>query len=387
MNVLVTSSRMPFALDEIRKLGRSGHSVYASDTFYSAPGSHSRYVASHFEVAAPEHDVVRYIGDIAELVRRFNIAFIVPCFEEVFYLARHRDELPDGARLFASDFALLAELHHKAAFQALAAGLDIPTPRTLLARDPTELRAALGRTPRYVARPAWSRGGVEVLANAGPLAGAMAVGACAPSPARPWIVQEYVEGVDLCSFSIAHHGQVVAHCTYVHPKEIEHRGGIVFESVADADVLAYAQRLVAATGYHGQISFDFRRGPGGLVALECNPRPTAGVHLMSDAMFIGALFGDGAGVALVPAGQRRLYASALVRDAVLHPRELRADLVYLFSDAADVYAERGDRAPAAYQMLSYGQVMSYRLRHPRLPAATKLVAAYLDGIRWNGDPI
>ena len=44
-NILVTSSRMPFALDEIRKFGRRGHAVYASDTFSTSPGSHSQFVA------------------------------------------------------------------------------------------------------------------------------------------------------------------------------------------------------------------------------------------------------------------------------------------------------------------------------------------------------
>src|SRR5262249_21324546 len=134
---------------------------------------------------------------------------------------------------------------------------------------------------------------------------------------------------------------------------------------------------------------DFRRGPGGLVALECNPRPTAGVHLMPKAMLVDALVGDRDGVlAIVPAGVRRLYASALVRDAVLHPSQLRVALACLCSDAADIYAEPGDRMPAFFQMLSYGHVLSYRLQH-RGPerAAMKLVAAYFDGIRWNGQPI
>ncbi len=389
MNVLVTSSRMPFALDEIRKLGRAGHHVWAADTFYSAPGSHSRWVAGHVEVTAPETDVRAYITQIDEIVRRWDIQLIVPCFEEVFYLARHRERIAARAHLFAADFSLLARLHHKAMFHALAAERGIVTPTTELVRDRDELLAALARIPRYVARPAWSRGGVQVLANAGGLAGTVTVDECVPTAEYPWVVQEYVDGVDLCSFSIARHGHVVAHCTYVHPKEIEHAGGIVFESVVDAGVLAAVQRLVETTGYHGQISFDFRRGARGLYVLECNPRPTAGVHLMPEWMLVWALLGRGNGVPLVvPAGARRLYASALMRDAVLHPREMRSDLAYLFSDAADIYAEAGDRVPARFQVLSYGHVLSYRLRHHGSErSVAKLMAAYFDGIRWNGQPI
>jgi len=390
MNVLVTSSRMPFALDEIRKLGRAGHRVHAADTFYSAPGSHSRYVAAHFEVTPPEKDARRYADEIGDIVRRYAIELVVPCFEEVFYLARYRERLSARVRLFAAGFPLLARLHDKASFHALADELGLPTPATERVADRGELLRALARTPRYVARPACSRGGIEVLANAGALAGMLTVDECVPTAARPWIVQEYIDGIDVCSFSVARHGHVVAHCTYVHPKEIEHAGGIVFASVVDDEVLTCARRLVEATGYHGQISMDFRRGPRGLSVLECNPRPTAGVHLMSAATLVEALLGDGDRVpAVVAEGASRLYASALVRDALLHPRALLSDLAYLFSDAADVYAESGDRLPALFQLLSYGQVISYRLRHRRAPerAAAKLMAAYFEGIRWNGQPI
>jgi hypothetical protein len=48
MRILVTSSRLPFALDMVRKLAARGHDVYASDSYEVAPGSHSRYLAGHF---------------------------------------------------------------------------------------------------------------------------------------------------------------------------------------------------------------------------------------------------------------------------------------------------------------------------------------------------
>src|SRR5438874_9135281 len=116
MNILVTSSRMSGALDEIRKFGRVGHQVFAADTFYAAPGSHSRYVKQHFEVTPPEISPRRYIADIVALVRRCAIDVVVPCFEEVFYLLRHRARLPAWTQLFSADFELLARLQHKATF-------------------------------------------------------------------------------------------------------------------------------------------------------------------------------------------------------------------------------------------------------------------------------
>ena len=40
MRLLITSSRMPFALDAIRKLGERGHEVFAADSYAASPGSH-----------------------------------------------------------------------------------------------------------------------------------------------------------------------------------------------------------------------------------------------------------------------------------------------------------------------------------------------------------
>jgi hypothetical protein len=283
----------------------------------------------------------------------------------------------------------LSRLHHKGAFNALARELGIAVPSSILAESRVQLAAATRVHRRYFARPAWSRGAIAIYTNAGPLAGALDLTDCDPSPAHPWVVQEFVDGPDLCSFSVARRGRVVAHCAYVHPRQIEHGGGIVFESVVVPDTLACVQRIVEATGYHGQIGLDFRVARHRLVALECNPRPTAGVHLMPDAMLVDALLGPPpASVSVVPAGRRRMYASALLRDLVLHNGHLGADLSYLLSSTRDVYAEPDDRMPALLQVLSYAHVLGYRRRHGASARRnTSLMAAYFDGIAWNGEPI
>jgi hypothetical protein len=236
----------------------------------------------------------------------------------------------------------------------------------------------------------FSRGAVDLFTNAGPLAGALTLGDCHPTRERPWIVQTFVDGVDLCSFSVAQEGRVIAHCAYVHPLEIEHGGGIVFESIDDPETLEVVQEIVAATGYHGQIGMDFRRDGRRLRLLECNPRPTAGVHLATDEAVVEAVMAKPNGRTwVVPAGVRRKYASAVLRDLVLHPSHARADAEYLFGEEIeDVYGEAGDRLPALYQVLSYAHVIAYRSRHRR-PArhGASLVAGYFDGIEWNGSAI
>jgi predicted ATP-grasp superfamily ATP-dependent carboligase len=386
-NILITSSRMPPALDEIRKLGSQGHRIFASDTFRTAPGSHSKYVQSWRVTASPRHDTLRFIADVKDMVIEEKIELILPMFEEVFYIAKHLEVLTRHTDVFCPSFDTLARLHDKAKLLELARELDIPAPRTTLVSRDDDLKAAAREYGDYFARPAYGRGGVELLTNRGPLDGVLTLEDCHPSADNPWLVQEFVTGTDVCSFSIAHHGCVAAHSTYVHPRELEHAGGIVFESIVEPEGLHSAQKIVEATSYHGQISLDFLRTDRGLLLIECNPRPTPGVYVMSPDMFESAVFDPCPGSARVgEAGVRHKYSVALIRDMVMHWKEAPEDLRHLLSSAEEIYAKPGDLIPGLYQLLSYSQVLDYRRQfghHKR----TDLMAAYFHDICWNGEPI
>jgi hypothetical protein len=202
-------------------------------------------------------------------------------------------------------------------------------------------------------------------------------------------VQEFLKGLDLCSFSVVHHGKVAAHSTYVHPKTLEHAGGIVFESVDEPQTLAITQAIVDALGYHGQISIDYMKTARGMMLVECNPRPTAGVTVMPDDMFVRALTDpDLSRTAVAPAGFRAKVGMALVRDMIVNWREIPSDLEELLSSAEDVYAKPGDLVPLLYSFLSLGRVGKYRKalgtgRHKR----SDLMASYFYDICWDGDAI
>jgi hypothetical protein len=185
MRVLVTSARMPFALALIRKLAEEGHEVYASDAYAFAPGSHSRFVTEHFVTAAPRDATEAFIADVARIANEHEIELIVPSFEEAFYLSTRHNLLAEDARLFFAPFATLAPLHDKASFERLAVHMGLPMAATVLATSDAELREGLERFPRYFARAAFSRGGVTLLTNAGPLAGKVAGRGLSPDPGQP----------------------------------------------------------------------------------------------------------------------------------------------------------------------------------------------------------
>jgi hypothetical protein len=387
LRVLVTSSRLPFALEEIRKLGRTGHRVYASDTFDSAPGSHSRHVARRFVTASPTYRTARFFDDLEGILRRFPVDRLLPAFEEAFFLARHRERFERHAELFAPPFETLHRLHDKVAFVELARSLGLRTLPTVVAASRDELERATRELSRFFAHPAYSRAGVTLYTNAGPLAGAIGLDDCDPTERNPFLVQPFLDGLDVCSFAVAHRGRIAAHATYVHPLTLEHSGGIAFESVEDDEVLDATRRVVEATGYHGRISLDFMRTDEGLFAIECNPRPSAGVALMPDRMYDDALLDhrpDRTRVA--PAGVRRKLSLGLIRNMVVDWRELPEGVQALLSNGKDVYADAGDMLPLLYQLVAYGRVIGYRLKTGRI-RRSDIMKGYLHDICWDGEPI
>jgi hypothetical protein len=170
VRVLITSSRMPFALGMVRKLAAEGHVIYAADDHALSPGSHSKYLAGHFVYPSPRGDTAGFLAELERIAREHEIDVIVPAFEETFYISTQIERLSRFTKVFASPFSVLVRLHDKGAFERLVAGLGLPIPQTVLVTSHHELREAAGRLGSYFARAAFSRGGICCLTNTGPLA-------------------------------------------------------------------------------------------------------------------------------------------------------------------------------------------------------------------------
>lgn len=379
-------SRMPFALDQIRKFGRLGHEVYSADTFDSAAGSHSKYVREALITPKPRFDPEGYVASLLGFISERQIDVLLPSFEDAFYIARLRNLFGRRVQVFAPSFETLSLLHDKDRFLRWAEDLGLLVPKTVTVTDAAALRNACDDFGEYFARPVFSRGGISLLTNTGPLAGAVKMEECEPTSDAPWIVQGFMRGRDVCGFSVVHHGRVVAHSTYVHPRMIEHSGGITFESIDSPESLEAARKVAEATEYHGQLSLDFMETERGLELVECNPRPTAGVYVMPDRMFVDAVLRpDLDQTQVAPAGARAKIAIALLRNMFLHLEELPEDVVALFTAGRDVYADPYDLAPAFYCLLASGLVRAYR-RDLGLDEwrRTDLAASYFYDVSWDG---
>ena len=210
LKILITSSRMPFALGMVRQLSAAGHEVYSADDYKQSPGSHSKYLAGHFVYPSSRNETEAFIDELERIIGETGIDVVVPAFEEAFFISTQRERLSKSATIFAGPFPALARLHDKAAFERLVRELGLPIPETVVATSDAELAEAIGRFDRYFGRAVFSRGGVDLLTNTGPLAGALEPAAVPPDARQPWVIQPFVEGETVCTYSTVHggHGQL-----------------------------------------------------------------------------------------------------------------------------------------------------------------------------------
>lgn len=381
MKLLITSSRMPYALDAVRKLGERGHEVHACDSYGAAPGSHSRYLAGHTTTASATDHPEEFVADVAAYAREQGIELIVPMFEEIFYLAGLRERLGD-ARLYAPPFRTLAQVHDKGTFQELCERLGIRTPQTAVAHDRDELREAIERFPKYFGRAAFSRGGVGLMTNTGPLAGQLKPEDVHPTEANPWLVQEFVEGPMHCTYSCLHGGEVATHMSYRAPRQWEHSTGIQFLSVDPSDTLPTVRKLASELGWDGQMSLDFVDAEQGLMMIECNPRPTDGLLLLSAAELERGLLAPTAETLQVEPGRSEQLDFAVLGQIFREPLKQAPSSIHDLAEVKGTDSGWHDLMPQLFSFLAFAH-------HERMSLAERrgLFEAMSDGITWDGQPI
>lgn len=378
LNILVTCGRFHPAIGMVRALHAGGARIDVADAYKLSPALHSGAVDTAHVVASAAPDPARYARDIGEIVAHRRIDLVIPSYEDGFFLARYAKLIP--APLFVPDFSTLERLHDKARFVALCADLGLRTPKTDVVARRDDLRTATARFDDFVARPAFSRGGLVYLTNHGPRAGEISIDDCTPTDDNPWLVQEYVDGDDACSFSIVRDGRVVVHCVY--EPSIPAPGGfsVQFTSIEDFGSLEVTSKICAHFNYTGFIGVDFRRTTDGLVMIECNPRSSAGIFLVPETWISDALLGDPPDLRTVEAGRKRQYdAFMLRRDMVRLPARR---LVHELLTTPDAYISAEDMLPALYFFVS--------LRHWSRVARREHIdfgRAYLGDVSWDGAPM
>ncbi len=380
--VLILGGRAPAALEHARRFHARGWRVHVADSIPCRLSGWSRAVAASHALPPPRFDARGFIAALTRIVCDERIDVLLPTCEEVFHLSRHRSALPRELHVVADDFERLRALHSKWDFAALARMHGMPVPDSARIQTLAEARAWAG-DDGVALKPEFSRFGVHVrLYPEG-------IPEHAPELASlgAWVTQRFIAGEELCSYAIAKEGRLLAHIAYRPVYRLNRSSSYYFDPVEQPAIRDSVARLVRGIGFSGQLSFDWIvGGDGRVLALECNPRGTSGLHVFAaDIDVPAALLGDAdSGGCEGASGCARMIAplmlSAGLRDAVRADQlpQWRAD----WNRAADVISVAGDRAPLVGGVRDLGSYV--RLAMQRRCSVRE--AATRD-IEWDGEAL
>jgi len=180
-------------------------------------------------------------------------------------------------------------LHDKAAFADLAAELGYGADEN---RVLTSLEAikAIENPEAWVFKPVFSRFATQTLI--GP--SKRDLRSVAPSSVQPWLAQTRIRGDEFCVYNVADHGRLLLHVAYAPTVRFGKGASIYFAEIRDERLRRLSETFVARTQFTGQIGFDVMAHEQRLVAIECNPRGTSGVHLVAQSpnVLAAALLGQ-----------------------------------------------------------------------------------------------
>jgi hypothetical protein len=380
-SLLITGARAPVALDFARSAVAAGHAVWLADSVtpfavkWSALGSSRviRLPAARFAFAA-------YRDALSVWLRAHPDGMIVPTCEEVFYLAAAAAQAGFADRLFAPGLDVLRRLHSKIEFAAWARSLGIEAPPTVAVTSRQQaLELAGERDPHWVLKAEFSRFGATTLIR--PRMSELRR-LHASAEAR-WAVQDFVAGDEICLWTAARDGRIVATAAYRPRWRLGSSAAFAFEAIDCPAALEVARTIAAAARLTGQLSFDIIVRPDGqAVPIECNPRAVSGVHLFNgDPRLALALLGEGPPVhvrrGLAYLGPAMLLLGAPQALARGQTGRWLADL----RRGKDALSACGRGTPVG-ALLDAARFAGVGLTRRRSPTRQST-----DDIEWNGEPI
>jgi predicted ATP-grasp superfamily ATP-dependent carboligase len=379
-NVLLTGGRAPAALELARIFEAAGHRVYMAEIVRGHLSEPSKAIAQNFIMPPPRQETAAYIDALKQVITEHQIDLLVPTCEEIFHIARGWNVLSQHCIVFAVPIERLRPLHHKYMFVCKAADYGLAVPETILLKSARDTGHAFDRWDELVLKPAYSRFASKTLIRPTREAAAN----IDVSAESPWVAQRYIEGEQLCTYSVVHLGRITAHTAYRSEFTAGQGATIVFQHVDHPASLAWVQRFVEAEQFTGQIAFDFiETADGEVVAIECNPRAISGVHLFAKTPEFAQAFFDASLACVTPADDvcAMLLTGMLVYGLPSSIRDRRFKRwLFTFLRSRDVIANLRDPLPALLQLRSIVHYVVLGRKH----GISALEASTLD-IEWNGE--
>jgi hypothetical protein len=280
---LVSGARAPVALEWLRIFSRAGHKVFVADT-HKTLADYSHLEHEGFVHASPRFSFDEFKNQAIQFLETRPVDRIVATCEEIFYWALALKDTRFKNALWAPDFETLLKLHSKKHFLELvkSAGLAVPESKSFANLDSLLSSVSIQELPSLVVKAEYSRFAASAAIR--PKSKDELLKRFRSLPEQPWLAQRAITGTELCSYAIFDKGKVLAQVSY--PSQITFGAGsnVFFEAIQNPLIGPWLDRFARSMpNVSGQLAFDFFVEGNRLLPIECNPRSTSGLHLMTSS--------------------------------------------------------------------------------------------------------
>ncbi len=377
MNILFTGGRAPATLELARAFHRAGHTIFMAESLRGHLSQPSKVIAKNFVIPAPRQNTNEFINALKTIIVENQIDLLIPTCEEIFYVAMGKEQLP--CKVFAESIQKLDALHNKWKFVLNASECDLYIPETILVTAKDDMLHAYSRWRELVIKPIYSRFAARTL-----ILPTLQEALSKLTYESPWISQDYIEGFEICTYSICHNGRITAYTAYPSSFTAGQGAAIVFKPIEHPPIFEWVKKFVEKNNFTGQIAFDFIESPEGeIFALECNPRATSGAHLFASHPQFAEAFLNPTLACIAPLDDRSyMLASAMLVYSL--PEALKdfslSRWLKVFFASSDVILDFKDISPFLFQ---YRSILAY-MKIARNLRISALEASTYD-IEWNGE--
>lgn len=275
-NVLITGARSPVALEWARILYSCDKTVFLADSLKYPIAAFTKSKDGYFQVPSPRFEFKKYKDCILKIIQIKKITTIIPTCEEAFYLAFMKSEVEQYCDVFVSDFELMKNLHNKFQFNQLRINSKIKSPYSELICDISELKTSQSRFTEFILKPIYSRFASKIRVN-------QKYSDLIINRNNPWVIQQFIHGLEFCSYSLLANGKLLGYSIYQPKYRVGNGSGIYFYPHEYQMIKDFLIEFGKHTSYTGQVGFDFIFDGKDFFVLECNPRGTSGIHLISES--------------------------------------------------------------------------------------------------------
>ncbi|MEH2398162.1 ATP-grasp domain-containing protein [Nostoc sp.] len=284
-NILVSGGKMTKALQLARSFHAAGHRVILIEghKYWLSGHRFSNAVSRFYTVPTPQDDPEAYTQALLEIVKQENIDVYVPVSSPVasYYDSLAKSALSEYCEVFHFDADITKMLDDKFAFSDQARSLGLSVPKSFKITDPEQVINFdfSKETRKYILKSisydSVRRLNLTKLPCDTPEETAAFVKSLPISPEKPWIMQEFILGKELCTHSTVRDGELRLHCC-----SNSSAFQINYENVENPQIREWVQHFVKSLGLTGQVSLDIIQAEDGTAyAIECNPRTHSAITM------------------------------------------------------------------------------------------------------------